>query len=282
VFLYPDNCTLHPSIPMSNTQRPYAVITGASAGLGKTYSWQLAGQGNDLMIVARRAEQLERLKKEIENRFPVTVDVYVADLADEKQVAQLAEKIVSLPRLDTMINNAGFGLQKRFPNVDVEAEARMIRLHCEASMRLCQAASDLMCRQKYGHIINVCSFAAYLTGPGAADYCATKAFLKSFSECLQDDIGEFGVKVQALCPGFVHTEFHDTAMMKGFDKNSLPGFTWMDADYVVRTSLRAIQKKRHRVVVIPSLAYKLIYVITHIPVISPILAGIVKKRLKRK
>jgi len=264
---------------MTQTERPLAVITGASTGLGRSYAQQLAAQGHDLLIVARRAELLNALKTEIEAKHSVQVEVCVADLADQTQLLQLVEKVKQLPRIDYLVNNAGFGLQKHFPDVDIEDEISMIRVHCEANVRLCQAALGVMREHKSGNIINVASLASFMTGPSAAQYCSTKAFLRYFSKCLQEDVRQYGVKVQALCPGFVHTDFHAVESMKGFNKDATPGFLWLDCDRVVRDSLRAIQKKRHRVVVIPSLRYKLMLVLyrTLMPIASPIILRMLKR-----
>jgi len=256
-----------------------AVITGASTGLGRSYAQQLAAQGHDLLVVARRGDLLDALKAEIEANHPVQVGVFLADLADETQLLQLVEKVRQLPRVDYMVNNAGFGLQKRFPDVDIEAEIGMIRVHCEAVVRLSQAALVGMCERKSGNIINVSSVASFLYRDGAVEYCATKAFLRYFSLCLQEDVRPYGVKVQALCPGFVHTDFHAADAMKGFDKNAFPKFAWLDCDRVVRDSLRAIQKKRRRVVVIPSLRYKVMLVLYR--TLSPIVAPIIHAMFKR-
>jgi len=258
-----------------------AVITGASTGLGRSYAQQLAAQGHDLLIVARRGELLDALKAEIEATHQVQVEVFIADLTDETQVLRLVERIGQLPRIDYLVNNAGFGLTKHFPDVAIEDEITMIRVHCEANVRLCHAALVSMCKRKSGNIINVASLASFLSGPGAAEYCGTKAFLRYFSLCLQYDVRQFGVKVQALCPGFVHTNFHAAETMKGNEMDKLPEFLWLKCDRVVRDSLRAIQKKRHRVVVIPSLRYKLIYAFYHTPIISQIASAIIVALFKR-
>ncbi|MCL2119238.1 MAG: SDR family oxidoreductase [Planctomycetaceae bacterium] len=266
---------------MSQTERPLAVITGASTGLGRSYAQQLAAQGHDLLVVARRADLLNELKTEIEAKHPVQVEVFVADLADEMQLLQLVERVRQLPRIDYLINNAGFGLHKRFPDVVIEEEIAMIRVHCEANVRLCHAVLGSMCRRKSGNIIHVASLASFLSGPGAAEYCGTKAFLRYFSLSLQHDVRQYGVRVQALCPGFVHTNFHAAETMKGHNMDALPGILWLNCDRVVRDSLRAIQKKRHRVVVIPSLRYKMIYALYHTPVVSQIASAIIVALFKR-
>ena len=264
---------------MTQNERPLAVITGASTGLGRSYAQQLAAQGHDLFVGARRSELLNALKTEIEAKHPVKVEVYTADMADPTQLLQLVEKVRQLPRIDYLINNAGFGLQKHFPDVDIEAEIGMIRVHCEAVVRLCQAALVGMCERQSGSIINVSSVASFLYRDGGVEYCATKAFLRYFSLGLQCDVQPYGVKVQALCPGFVHTEFHAAETMKGFDKNAFPKFAWLDCDRVVRDSLRAIQKKRHRVVVIPSLRYKVMLVLYRalMPIVAPIFNTMFKR-----
>ena len=266
---------------MITTERPMAVVTGASTGLGRSYAKQLASQGHDLLVVARRSDLLEFLKTEIEAKHQVQVEVFVADLSDETQLLRLVERVGQLPRIDYLVNNAGFGIHKRFPDVDVEDEIAMIRLHCEANVRLCHAALVSMCKRKCGNIINVASLASFLSGPGAAEYCATKAFLRYFSLCLQYDVRQYGIKVQALCPGFVHTNFHAAETMKGNNMDKLPAVLWLKCDRVVHDSLRAIQKKRHRVVVIPSLRYKLIYAFYHTPIISQIASAITVALLKR-
>jgi short-subunit dehydrogenase len=117
-----------------------AVITGASTGLGRSYAQQLASQGHDLLVVARRGNLLDELKTEIEAKHNVQVEVVIADLADESQLLQLVERVRQLPRIDYLVNNAGFGLHKSFPDVVIEEEISMIRVHCEANVRLSQAA----------------------------------------------------------------------------------------------------------------------------------------------
>jgi short-subunit dehydrogenase len=157
----------------------------------------------------------------------------------------------------------------------------MIHVHCEAVVRLSQAAVTAMAPRKKGFLINVASVAAFLTGPGAADYCATKAFIKSFSNCLQDDVRFHGIRVQALCPGYVHTGFHDAPTMKGYDISVIPGFLWLKSERVVRDSLRVIQRRRFGVTYIPSIRYKLICSLATLPVIVPVFKYFFGTRLKR-
>jgi len=263
------------------TSQPVAVITGASSGIGESYARQLASEGFSLLLIARNLEKLQNLAEMLRSQYNVTVDVESVDLADSEQMKLLASKIKALENLEYMINNAGFGLGKRFPDVDIEAESSMIRVHCEATVRLSQAALEAMVPRKKGFLINVASMAAFLTGPGAADYCATKAFINSFSKSIQDDVREFGIRVQSLCPGYVRTGFHAAPTMKDYDISEIPNFLWLKSDRVVRDSLRMIRRRCPRVSFIPSLRYKLAYFLLTCPVIAPTLKFCFNRRLKR-
>lgn len=244
----------------SKDLRPVAVITGASSGLGKAYAQRLAKEGFDLFLVARRGPLLDELAEKLMKDHGIEVEVCVADLSDPEDLKQVEETISSIPSLTYLINNAGFGANGVFPDVDIEAETKMILVHCVASMRLSQAALLPMVANNKGYIINVASVAGFLNADGAADYNATKAFLIAFSKSLHCDVARRGVRVQALCPGFVRTGFHDTEGMKNSNiKKNVPGFLWLKAERVVNTSLRAIRRCCcYRVVCIPSLLYKTI------------------------
>ncbi|MDR3197331.1 MAG: SDR family oxidoreductase [Planctomycetaceae bacterium] len=248
---------LQSSIADSRPVRPLAAITGASDGLGKEFARQLAAEGYDLLIIARRGKLLEEIKIELETKYGVFVEPYICDLSNEEEVKQLEKRLETSESLEFMINNAGFGFTDPFPNVDPDREETMIRVHIIALMRLSRAALVPMCRRNKGFLINLSSVAAFLYGTNSADYIATKAYVLSFSKSIQCDVKDYGVRVQALCPGLTHTGFHSTELMKSFQKEKTPGFAWLTAEYVVRTSLRAIRKTR-RVVCIPSLRYKLL------------------------
>ncbi|MDR2438014.1 MAG: SDR family NAD(P)-dependent oxidoreductase [Planctomycetaceae bacterium] len=237
--------------------RPLAVITGASDGLGKEFARQLAAEGYDLLIVARRGKLLEEIKTEFEKKYAISVEPYVCDLANAEEVRQLEERLEKSESLEFMVNNAGFGFTEAFPNVDPDRDEKMIRVHTISLMRLSRAALAPMCRRKKGFLINLSSVAAFLYGTNSAEYIATKAYVLSFSKSIQCDVKKYGVRIQALCPGFTHTGFHSTELMKSFQKNKTPRFAWLTTEYVVRTSLRTIRKTR-RVVCIPSLRYKLL------------------------
>ena len=236
-----------------------ALITGASSGLGEEYARQLAETGTDLVLVARRKERLEVLAAELETRFGIKVEIFPADLSQDADVKNLAEKISGIQELDLLINNAGFGGKGSFYKDTGEEAWRMIKVHVVAPTELTRAALPGMIDRKRGAIINVASIAAFSPLSGAL-YSSTKAFLVMFSENLQTELIETGIKIQALCPGLTHTEFHQVA---GIKKEAIPGILWMKADRVVRISLRALTK--NKVIVIPGVRNKFLAFLMRCP-----------------
>lgn len=226
-----------------------AVITGASAGIGTEFARQLAADGYDLLLVARRVEKLRMVADEVGKRWGISAEIHPADLADHDQTLALAAKLESLPNLELLVNNAGFGIEIPIAEAPIEGQLDMIHVHTIAPYLLCRAALQTMLPRKRGAIINVSSVATWTHGAGAANYCATKAYLTSFSRSLHDEVGKQGIVVQALCPGFTVTEFHDTETMVGFDRANIPAGMWDSAEFVVTTSLAKLNSGQ--VVVIP-------------------------------
>ena len=255
-----------------------ALITGSTSGLGEEYARQLAAEGYDLLLAARRTELLEQQKAELEKRHGVSVEVLSIDLADPAQLEVLEQRITQLDELEFLINNAGFGFENKFPDTDIDLECQMVQVHAIAPLRLTYAALGPMIRRKKGYIINVASVAAYLHGPACAQYMATKAYLLSFSKCLRCDVREFGIEVQALCPGFVRTGFHSTALIDEEKFRKIPGILWLNKKRVVRDSLKNIRKKRRRTVFIPSMRYKFLLAVLTCPIFSWITEMIYRKR----
>lgn len=227
----------------------FALITGASSGIGAEFARQLAAQGIHLALTARNAERLDALRGELRATYPVAVEVLVADLAREEGVAGVAAFIRALPRLDYLINNAGFGTTAFFAGSDIERQVSMLQVHVVTPLRLCHAALPGMLAQGGGAIVNVASVSAFGPTPGSATYSASKAALVNFSRGLQSELLGTGVRVQALCPGFTRTRFHDGADFKGYRQEKLPAFMWSNADTVVRDSLRALRNGGPLVVV---------------------------------
>jgi short-subunit dehydrogenase len=268
-------------IETKNNPTKLAAVTGASDGLGKEFAKQLAGEGYNLMLIARREPLLNELKSELESQFGIQAETVVCDLLNVDQLRQLEKRLENETELEVFVNNAGFGSSNTFPNVDPDKEQSMIQLHCVAVMRLARAALVPMCKQKKGYLINTASVAAWLQGPGVVEYSATKAYVLSLSKGLQCDVRQYGVRVQALCPGLTHTGFHSTEGMKTFRKNEMPNCLWLTTQYVVRTSLRSVKHSR-KVVCIPSLRYKIFLALLCNPIGATIMEMLYRKKRLNK
>ena len=237
-----------------NDVRPLAVVTGASAGIGKVFCERLAARGHDLLLVARDGNRLQALKQELEQRYRVGVEVFPADLTVDTDVSLLAESLTRSPNLAVLVNNAGFGTRDALADASPARQEAMLQLHVLAPMRLTQAALPVLMKNKRGAILNVSSVASFLFSAYNVNYCATKAYLRVFSEGLAAELAGTGVRVQALCPGFTRSEFH---RRMGVDGGEIPGWMWMSAASVVDTSLAALERG-WPVVCVPGLRYKLI------------------------
>jgi len=228
-----------------------ALVTGASAGIGESFARKLASQGFNLIIVARRKERLHKLATFLQQEHGITVEVVAADLSKQNDVVKIEKKIAETQTLEVLVNNAGFGVAGKFIEAPIEKELEMSAVHVDAAIHFTRAAVTHMVQRGWGIIINLSSLASFFPIPGGVMYSATKAFLKEFSISLAIELLGTGVRVQALCPGFTHTEFHSVRDYKdrGFDKSVVPKAMWMEADEVVRQSLAAVRK--NKVVLIP-------------------------------
>jgi len=227
---------------------PSALITGASSGLGAEFARQLAARGADLAIVARDRDALEALAADLRHRFGVNVEVLVADLLDADALAAVERRLAQ--GVDVLVNNAGFGLDLAFETNPVDDEVRHLRLHVEAALRLTHAALPTMLERGSGRIVNVASVAGYVP---RGTYGAAKGWLISFSRWANVVYRPRGVTVTAVCPGFVHTNFHERLGLPPGQEGVAPGL-WLDASTVVREGLR--DAARGRAVSVPSWRYK--------------------------
>ena len=248
--------------------RGRAVVTGASAGIGAEFARQLAAAGFDLTLVARRAERLQALADELSAAHGIRADVWPADLANEADVAALGQALAAADDLVLLVNNAGFGTHGEFVEVALERTLDMIRVHVLATVTLCRAAAPGMIARGGGAIINVSSIAAFFPSAGGVTYGATKVYLNVFSEALADELRGSGVVVQALCPGFTTTEFHDVGDYQNFDRSQIPAPLWMPAREVVAESLAALGGRR--VIVVPGAKYQAIVTAANSPLGNPI------------
>ena len=234
--------------------RPLALITGASAGIGATFARTLAARGYDEILVARRRDRLEALAAELAQAHGVRVDVMAADLTDTGQLRRVDARVRTAPIPDLVINNAGFGISGRFWETAADAQDRLHQLHIVATMRLTHAALAVMVPRGGGAVINVSSVAAFFPSPGSVTYAASKCWMNRFTEGLHLELGRMRspVRIQALCPGFTQTEFHEAA---GIDSATVPASLWTSSEDVVRASLEGLE--RNRLFVIPGWRYKL-------------------------
>jgi len=235
--------------------KPLAVITGASSGIGAVFALVLAARGYDLALVARRQDRLRHMADEVANHFRANCKLLSADLTRDEDLRGVEQFLANAPNLRLLVNNAGFGTLGRFFEGSVEAQDAMHRLHVIATMRLTHAALRNMTAQNQGAVINVSSVAAFVPRPGGISYYATKSWMNSFTEGLYLELKSAGskVRVQALCPGFTVTEFHDVL---GVDRKEIPPSWWMPAEAVVAASLRGLEKGK--LFVVPGWRYKLL------------------------
>jgi short-subunit dehydrogenase len=215
-----------------------ALVTGASAGLGAEFCRQLAPRCDVIIAVARRRNRLDELASELADA--VEMHCLEANLGSIEGVARTMEAIRQRGPVDFLVNNAGFGTFGHFDQLSIESQRSMVSLHIDASITLCRAAIPFMRERGGGTIINVSSMGSFVPGKGMAVYGATKAFLNYYSMALQAELAGTGIEVQALCPGFTRTEFHDPMAAEGFDRNRIPEQMWMTAEAVVATSLAAL------------------------------------------
>ena len=235
-----------------------ALITGASAGIGREFARQLTGRAGALVLVARRLERLEELRNELTKRDPnLNVLVRAVDLSRANEVEELCawlerEKIA----VDLLVNNAGLGDRGIFATSDPKRVDAMLAVNVVALTVLTRALLPAMIQKKRGAILNVSSSAGFLPIKKLAVYAATKAYVTSFSEALRAEVQGSGIAVTALCPGPVHTEFGQVARRdRSKPEKGGPEFMHVSVEEVVRDGLQAIE--RDKPLVIPGLLMKI-------------------------
>jgi uncharacterized protein len=226
-----------------------ALITGPTAGIGRAFADKLAREGYDLVLVARDEARLKEVATEITQQYGVACEVLAADLTEADQLARVEERFRTGP-IEVLVNNAGFGQKKPFWANTIEQEEKQLDLLVRVVLRLTHAAVQPMIERGSGAVVNVSSVAGFLQ---RNSYSAHKSWVTNFSAGLAIELHAQGVAVMALCPGFVHTEFH--ARM-GMDKSLIPSFMWLDATELVDAAW--IDLMRGKAISIPSWRYKLI------------------------
>ena len=220
-----------------------AAITGASSGIGAVFARKLAERKYDLLLIARRLDRLQALGKDLSRTYGVCAEALAADLSTEDAIAATAQRLAGEARLAMLVNNAGFGAKGRFFEAPLEVQERMHRVHIDATMRLTRAALPGMVQRNDGAIINVSSVAGFTRSPGNVSYGATKAWMNAFTEGLFLELANIHscVSVQALCPGFTYSEFHDVMNVR---RDAVPRQFWMQAEDVVDASLAGLRRRR--------------------------------------
>ena len=219
-----------------------ALITGASAGLGSEFARQLAADGKDLVLVARRAEPMEKLANELADEFGIAADLIAADLSDANAPQALFDETITRGfEIDTLINNAGSAGPDLLNERDWQVQKAHLDLMMTSYAALCHFFVPAMQERGYGRVLNVASVAGQITVPGDMNYGPTKTYLIALSKALSASVKDDGVHVLALCPGLTHTDFHQSKHLSAMKAKS-PGFLWYDADVVVREGLNALEK----------------------------------------
>ncbi|GAA3492646.1 MULTISPECIES: SDR family NAD(P)-dependent oxidoreductase [Streptomyces] len=226
-----------------------ALITGATAGIGSAFARRLASDGHNLVVVARDTERLQKQATELHDKHAVEVEVLTADLATEEGIAAVEKRLADRTHpVDLLVNNAGFGNKGEFLDVPMADELTMLKVHCEAVLRLTSAAVKGMRERGRGGVVNVASVAAFVP---RGTYGASKAWVVQFTQGVAKDLAGSGVRLMALCPGFVRTEFHERA---GMGTDNIPSWMWLDADKLVAEALKDMA--RGKSLSIPDPRYK--------------------------
>ncbi len=239
-----------------------ALVTGASSGLGAEFARQLAAKGCNLVLVARDSTRLEQLARELGEQYRVSVEVFAADLASDAGCSEVEARLnLSERPVELLVNNAGLALKQRFSVGSIEDEEHMLRLNVRAVMRLTHAFLPRALARESGGVLNVASVAAFGAVSPGSTYSSTKAWVTNFSESLHIALSTKGIQVMALCPGLVHTEFHQRA---GLPSGKPGSFWWLDAEMVVRKALRDF--RRGKSISVPTFRYKLLVgLLRHLP-----------------
>tara|TARA_B100000214_G_scaffold373438_1_gene353771 strand:+ start:5106 stop:5873 length:768 start_codon:yes stop_codon:yes gene_type:complete len=222
-------------------KRECALITGASSGIGLEIAKVLASQNYDLIICARREKELQDLADEITRRYTVNCKVIVADLTTEKGVDSLVK---DSGVVDILVNNAGFGILGNHLDMQLGRQLEMIELNIHALTRLSHEFGNLMVKKGKGKIMNVASIASYISGPSFAVYCATKAYVLSYSRALHKELKNKGVTVTALCPGYVTTGFQEVA---GMELSKMEKLTAVPVKKVAEIAVKSMHKGKREV-----------------------------------
>ncbi len=239
-----------------------ALVTGATSGIGAAFARRLAADNHGLVIVARDAERLAATAETLRSAYGVPVETIAADLSTTEGQDSVAARAADDGRpIDVLVNNAGRSLNRAFARSTPEAETELLNLNVYAVMRLTHAVLPSMVGRRSGTVINVSSVSGFGVPMPGSTYSASKAWVTNFTESVALSVAPLGVRVMALCPGYVRTEFHQRA---GINMSKTPNFLWLDADRLVAEALRDL--RRGKVVSVPDWKYKaVVFAMRHFP-----------------
>jgi uncharacterized protein len=234
------------------TRYATALITGASSGIGEEFARQLAADGTDLILVARRKDRLDALAVDLADRHHIDVEVLPADLADDSDL-RLVERRIEDPKkiVDLVVNNAGRGIERAFHDSDRDDEELCVKLMVVAVLRLSHAALATMIPRGAGGILNVSSIAGDIPNLSAPTYAAAKAYVTSLGQSIHYEAKRYGVHVTTLLPGFVKTE-----IISEGTHAAVPSFGWIDITALVAEALRDLES--NKALSVPSIKYKVV------------------------
>lgn len=232
----------------------WALVTGATAGIGESFTRLLAANNYNIVLVARDAQRMQERAQQLESQFNISTHMIQADLSTDIGCG-LVESYIKNNQIDVLINNAGFGLNKAFTLSEVDAEQQMLDVLVRTPMRLMHSVLPGMKERNKGVVINVSSVAGYIAG---GSYSASKSYITVISESINTELAATNVKVSALCPGFTRTEFHQRARMS---MKGLPSFMWLNSDKLVEKAW--VDALKGRAVSIPGWQYQLLVFIIH-------------------
>jgi len=235
----------------------WALVTGATAGIGESFTRLLAENNYNIVLVARDLPRMQERARDLESKYKVSTHVIQADLATDAGCAAV-ESYIASNQIDVLINNAGFGINKAFTMSALDAEQQMMDVLVRTPMRLMHVALPGMKERNKGVIINVSSVAGFIAG---GTYSASKSYLTVLTESLYTELAGTNLKISALCPGFTRTEFHQRGRMS---MKGLPNFMWLNSDQLVAKAWSDALKGEP--VSIPGWQYKLlVFVVQTLP-----------------
>ncbi len=243
------------SCTMNNIAKRYAVITGATSGIGKEFAFQFARMGYHLILTGRQRNVITNVAFEIRKSYQIEVNILIVDLSFKKDLQKLLKILERKNNIEVLVNNAGFGFTEKFNEDDVKHQLNMLNVHVIAPLQLIHKVLPQMIQLKKGTIINVTSLAAFTPTSDNAMYTSTKSFLTNFTESLYLQLSNAGIRVQCLCPGYTHTNFHNKQGLSGeFISKRINN--WMEPAEVVNYSLYCLEKGK--IICVPGVTNRLL------------------------